>query len=330
MIRRLIIEIFGQEKVEQLKTDTKNEKWKEFEKKIEFLKQDFSVHEPYDCQLDCRLFKEKNAEIKKKLDDYITEYNQKQHEYKYNIKRNPDEKWVLEFPSQVFVDITKDVSKKIFLKLEEVYNNVKNAQIIFTGAGSKNTNIINYIYDYSQEKQLNFKIRTTYQPELSILRGSVLYGFQNNIIRKRKARYTIGIQLHNRWDEDIHKNKGIKVYKEIEKDYYCSNLFSKFITRNEYIEFDQVISHNYIALEKKPSIVFYKTLKYNCKYIDEKDENNNLIIEKFDEVKFDLEDDFDIKRRNVKINMKMGVTYIYAAAEYLKNGKNIEIIQNFF
>ena len=327
LIKRLIIEIFGEERVEKVKNDIKNEKWKEFETKIEALKKDFSSHEPYDCKLDCKLFKDK--ETKKKLDDYITEYNNKQHKYKYQIKRNPDEKWELMFPSQVFVDITKEVSEKIFSKLEEVYNEVKNAQIIFTGAGSKNTNIINYMYDFTKEKNLDFKIGFAYQPEVSILKGSVLFGFQSNIIRKRKSRYTIGIQLHKKWNENLHKNKGKKIYNELKKSYYCSNLFSKFITRNEYIRFDQVISQNYTALEKKPSIIFYKTIKHDCKYIDEKDENNNLIIKKFGEVKFNIENGFDIKNRNVRINLKLGGTYIHATAEYLKNGKKLEIVQNF-
>ena len=330
LIKRLIVELFGEEKVEKLKTDTKNEKWKEFEKKIEYLKQDFSEQEPYFCKLDCRLFKDKNAEIKKKLDDYISEYKQKHLQYKYDIRKNQDDKWTLEFPSQIFTDITKEVATKIFKKLEEVNNNVKNALIIFTGAGSKNSNLINYILDFSQETKLNFKIRHTCKPELSILKGAVLFGFQNNIIKKRKSRYTIGIQLHKTWNENVHKNKGIKVYKELEKKYYCGNLFSKFITINEYIEFDQIISHDYVALEKKPSIVFYKTLKYDCTYIDEKDENNNLIIEKFGEVIFDIEKGFDINNRQVKIDMKMGGTYIYINAVYLKNGKNLEITQNFF
>ena len=42
LIKRLIIEIFGEERVEKVKNDIKNEKWKEFETKIEALKKDFS------------------------------------------------------------------------------------------------------------------------------------------------------------------------------------------------------------------------------------------------------------------------------------------------
>ena len=75
-------------------------------------------------------------------------------------------------------------------------------------------------------------------------------------------------------------------------------------------------------------IAFYKTLKENCKYIDEKDKFGNLIIYKFGAVKFDIKN-FDKAHPQVRINMKMGGTYIYATAIYLNNNIEIQITQNF-
>ena len=111
-IRRLIIELFGVERVQKLKNDVINENWKKIEDTIETLKRDFSEQDIYDCKLDCRLFKEKG--IKKKLNDYIAEYNKKKHEFTYQLKVNPNEKWELMFSSQIFIDITKEISKKYF------------------------------------------------------------------------------------------------------------------------------------------------------------------------------------------------------------------------
>ena len=312
--------------MENLKSN-KNKKWKEFEENIEKLKRNFSHMEPHDCILDCRIFYDKNS--KKTLDEYITEYNENYFNYKYELKSNSEEEWELIFPSQIFVDITKYVAEKIFKKLEEVYNNVKEAKIIFTGAGSKNTNLIQYISDFIDEKNISLEIKSTYQPEISIIKGAVLFGFESNIIRKRKSKYTIGIKVARMWDENLYKDKGKKDYNKLFKREECTNLFQKFITRNEYIGFDQIISHIFSAGSKNPFIIFYKTLKDNCTYIDEKDENNNLIIHKFGEVKFKLEEGFDINNLGLKINMKMGGTYIYATAEYLINGKHIDTIQHF-
>ena len=325
-IKRLIIELFGEEKVKQMKNNSYNEKWDKFEKDIEELKKTFSNYEPVDFKLDCRLFKDKS--IKKKLDDYIKEYNSKELKYKYKIKRDEENKWELVFPSIIFADITKELAEKIFLKLEEIYINVHTADIIVTGAGSKNTNIINYLYDFAKEKKIELNIITTSEPEVAIIQGAVLFGFNNNIIRKRKSKYTIGINAYRSWKEEEHKDKGKKIFNEYDGE-ICSNLFSKFITRNQYINFDEIISKNYLANKVKPLIEFYKTSKENCKYIDEKDENDQLIIEKFGEVEFDIGEDFDEYNRKVRIDMKMGGTYIYASAVYLKTGKELNIIQHF-
>ena len=53
-------------------------------------------------------------------------------------------------------------------------------------------------------------IETPEHPEISIANGAVLFGFDNNVIRKRKARFTIGIKSSRDWDENIHKGKGKK------------------------------------------------------------------------------------------------------------------------
>ena len=92
------------------------------------------------------------------------------------------------------------------------------------------------------------------------MKGAVLFGFQNNIIRKRKAKYTLGIQMHDDWKEKF-QGKGIKDSNTIEKCAQCSNLFSKLITRNDYVEFDKVIWHSYKALIPNPEIVFFKKFK---------------------------------------------------------------------
>ena len=323
-IKRLIIELFGKEKVEQLKNDLTNEDWVKFEKEIEDIKRKYSDFEPTNFKLDCYLFEDENND--KKLDDYINEYNNKNHKYKYEIKKN--RKWELSFPSMIFSDITKELAEKIFLKIEEIYNNVHTGEIITTGAGSKNNNFFHHLYDFAKEKNMHINISSTEDPEVSILKGAVLFGFNSNIIRKRKSKYTIGIKAHRDWEENRYKDKGIKISTELDGD-QCSNLFSKFITRNQYIHFDQIISHKYTALEIIPPIVFYKSFKENCKYVDEKDENNQLIIEKFGEVEFDIGKDFDEYNRKVRIDMKMGGTYIYASAVYLKTGKKIKTIQNF-
>ena len=192
-----------------------------------------------------------------------------------------------------------------------------------TGAGSKNTNITNYLYEFARDKNMEIDITTGPQPEIAIIKGDVLFGLQNGIIRKRRSKYTIGIKNSNKWDEELHKNGGIK--KEDYDDFQarCCNLFSKFITRNQYLDYDQVISREYNSIYPNPKIVFYKTLKEDCTFIDEKDENNNLIINTFGDIQLNIKD-YDKNNSLIRIDMKLGGTYVYMSAVYLKTGKKID------
>ena len=322
-IKRLIVELFGNEKLEKVKYDRR---YKDFEKNIETLKKQLD-DKAYECHLNCRIFKDENNSSDT-LDHYITAYKQKKLDYKYDLKRDKQDEWDLIFPSQVLLDITKKISYEIFQKLDEVYYNVKNVQTIFTGAGSNNKILLNYIQKHFKDKGINFEIKKTIQPEVSILKGAAIYGFKTNIIRRRRPKYTIGVAVSNNWDEKLHKNGGIKIFDKTEKKWKCINLFKKFITINKDIEYNEIISHDFKAAGSKPVIAFYKTLKENCKYIDEKDKFGNLIIYKFGAVKFDIKN-FDKAHPQVRINMKMGGTYIYATAIYLNNNIEIQITQNF-
>ena len=93
---------------------------------------------------------------------------------------------------------------------------------------------------------------------------------------------------------------------------------------NQYIKFSEVIRQEYEAQIKNPNITFYKTYKENCTFIDEKDENGQLIIEKFGKINFDIGEDYDINKRDVIIEMKLGGTYIDVSVIYEKTGKKID------
>ena len=320
-IKKFIMEIFGEEKVKKM---YENEDWDKFEKEIEELKKSCYDNEPTNLNLDCDLFDDESDN--KTLDDYISDYDKKNLKNKYKIQKK--KKWKLEFSNQIFIDIAKELAEKIFSKIEEIYKQVNTGYILLTGAGSKNYVLTNFFYDFAKEKNMKIQITTAPFQEIAIMKGAVLFGFQNNIIRKRKAKYTFGIKKSSIW-KDIYKGKGIKSYEEVEKDYYCSNLFSKFITRNQYVFFDEIITKTFQALNPNPEIIFYKTNKEDCTYIDEKDENGNLILEKLGSATFDIGEDFDVNQRDVIIEMKLGGTYIDICAILSKNGKKLNITKSF-
>ena len=324
-IRRLVIPLFGEENVQKLKEESDdNENWVKFEGEIEKLKRDYKDNPTNFLTLQCIYFFD--DEYPKNLEYYISGYNQKDLQFKYEIKKKKG--WELSFPGKIFSDIIKELAQKIFSKLEEIYNSVKAERIILTGAGSNNKVLINYICCLAEEKNILFDTITPPQPEISIMKGAVLFGFQNDIIRKRKAKYSLGIKSAYEWKEK-YEGKGIKKYEEINGKYYCVNLFYKFITRNDYIDFNKVAEHKFNAANPNPELIFYKTYRKNCEYIDEKDENGNLIIEEFGKVRFDIGEDFDANKREVTIKMKLGGTYIDVCAIYKKSGKRLNATHYF-
>ena len=328
-INRLIIPLFGKEKVNELKNSHDNyDEWITFENNIEMLKKSLSDNLNDILYLDCRLFESE----KKNLNDYISEYYKNNLYYKYKIqnknKNSAKNKWILQFDSQIFHDIMMELARKIFTKIEEIYNDVHTNYIIFSGAGAENHILTNYIIKCSNQKNIKLTTNITINPEVAIINGAVLFGFQRDIIRKRKAKFTLGIQVNEKWATK-YQEKGVKTFLQCANDYFCTNLFSKYITINQYIDYDNIITHNYNALDKRTNISFYKTFKDNCIYTDEKDESGNLVIHKFGETTFDIGEDYDINQKSMTIKMNLGGTYIDVCAIYDKTGRSIHITKSF-
>ena len=333
-INRLIVPLFGEENVNKLKYNIANWKnWNNLEEEIEKAKRSCSSNISHNVsqftRLDCHMFDDDDCD--EPLDYFISEYNKKDLKHKYKLRKEKPLKkknWVLEFDSNIFYDIMKELAQKIVSKLEEIYKSVHTNFIIFTGAGSNNATLINYIQCFAREKNIFFTYKIILYPETTIMKGAVLFGFQREIIRKRKAKYTLGIQINSKW-EDKYQEHGKRNFLQCQNDYYCTNLFSKFITINQYIEFNDIIRKYYIALDKKTNIAFFKTNRDNCTYTDEKDENGNLIIHEFGSVIFNIDEDYDRNQKDIVIEMKLGGTYIDVNAIYVKTGKRLNVIQNF-
>ena len=152
-INRLIIPLFGKEKVNELKNNKDDyDEWTAFENNIELLKKSFPDNLFDILNLDCRLFESEN----KNLNDYISEYYKKNLDYKYKIqnKNNNKNKWILQFESKIFHDITMELAQKIFSRIEEIYNAVHTNYIIFSGAGAENHVLTNYIIKCAKQKKI--------------------------------------------------------------------------------------------------------------------------------------------------------------------------------
>ena len=322
-----IKELFGEECFNNTKKTTclnNYNDWIELEDNIEEFKQKFvnsdQLNSPFkiDLEIFSDYYKDKNIG----LTDLINKFNKKHIDCKLNIDRS----WKILFPYKIMEELMLrlfySISKYIIKIVEYLKSNYLYIKyIILTGGGSLNPNLKKMIQENECLKNITC-VQSRY-PKLAISHGAVLYAFDHNIISPRKAKYTFGIKSRKKWNEKKHKYGGNKIFEDDE--YLCENCFSKFITKNEDIRPDQIISKDYIMSFSKVTVELYKTEENNVKFCDEKDKNGKNRVEKFGEFIIDVGNNFDTSKRNAIVKMKMGGTFISAWATYCATGENAKI-----
>ena len=84
--------------------------------------------------------------------------------------------------------------------------------IIFVGGYSSNEILINLIKN--NLKNLYTFLKPS-NPILAIMEGAVIFGIEPSTITGRKAKYTIGAEVSDPWDDKKHSGKGKKFYNLI-------------------------------------------------------------------------------------------------------------------
>ena len=248
----------------------------------------------------------------------VDKYNNNCNNKELKLKIKSKKKWVIEFPHKIIYNYIKEQVNGIckiinnMIKCDEGINS-----IILVGGYCSNQVLISEI-----KRQLSNKISNFLKPSkpcLSIMEGAVLFGLNPNKIVQRKARYTIGIDSLELWDEELHSKNGKKFYSKERDIWGCSNCFLLFIKVNQTIELGQeIIKEVYFNLPNYVEMNFYKTLKTNPIFFDEKG------IEKIGKLRLDVGKDYPLDERDCIITMRIGGTFIDVKAKHLKSGKTIK------
>jgi len=237
-------------------------------------------------------------------------------ELKLEIKS--EKKWIIEFPHKIIYNYIKkqvnsicEIINKI-LRYDEEINSV-----ILVGGYCSNEILISEI-----KKQLSNKISNFIQPSkpcLSIMEGSVLFGLNPNKIIQRIAKYTIGMDTSDLWNEELHSKNGKKFYNEAYKVYECADCFSIFIKAKESLKLGQEIIKDYDFIQPRYcSMRFYKTLKSNPIFVHEEG------VENIGQLRLDAGKDYPPGERDFTVTMRIGGTFIDVKAKHLKSGKSIK------
>ena len=295
--------------------------WCDLEDQIENFKIQLSLENVKNKEterINCTIFKEfieKNFSITQLINNYN---NNCPNEWK--IQKIVQFK--IYFPYKIIYDLTKELMiDKVIKSINMISKEVTNIQtIIYAGSVSKNDTIREMIK--KEFPNIKNHICSTF-PSIAVVSGAVYFGFEPFLIYYRRAKYTIGIDCDDIWNERYNDRPEKKYWDSKEKEYFCKECFHKYIEINEKIAVNSIITKIFKMPDPKCHIILYKTNKIDAKYIDEKDEKGNNILSKFGEIFFDIGDSFDPNNREIKIELKIGGTFITAKATHIYSSKEV-------
>lgn len=116
----------------------------------------------------------------------------------------------------------------------------------------------------------NDRMVIPFDASLSVLKGAVFFGHRKELISRRVARYTYGIQTWPKFDASIHSLDRKEIVNGEER---CRNVFQKFVTKGDPMEHGLRKSYIFNRLEHEKSLscgVFVSSQK-DPKYVDDPD-----------------------------------------------------------
>jgi len=300
--------------------------WCELERQIKDFKEGATIEKiekneiyPINCSLFQDIF---DDDID--IDDLLKEYNDNINDSSLILTlRNVKRRWIIDFPYEIIFSLMKIQANSISEIINEINKKEVIKTIIFVGGYCSNEILVNLIKN--NLKKVNVFLQPS-NPSLAIMEGAVLFGIEPSTINMRKAKYTIGDEAANPWDDKKHSGKGEKFFDEEFNGWFCKKCFDKFIEINQNLKYEEEISHEYVINknQKDIKIYFYKTKKKNPIFTFEED------VIKIGECLLDIGIAYEkIKDRTLKVIMKFGGTFIDVTAIHLKSGKSVKTILHF-
>jgi hypothetical protein len=218
------------------------------------------------------------------------------------------------------IDLTKErIVDKVINHLKNIFKNIPDIQsIIYAGSVSSN----DFIISMFKKKIQNVKHYCSFYPSLAVAKGAVRFGFAPFVIKSRISKFTIGIDVIDKWNEELHgKRNDLKFFDKFYNCFYCKDLFSPIIKMNQKVGLNEIISKKLQISSSKNTMKFYKTSEQNVIFIDEKSTTTSKKkLLQFGELTLDVGKSFDNNNRDVVLELYLGGTFIDAKVKY----KNIE------
>jgi len=180
------------------------------------------------------ILKEVKAITGKNIEDLVAEY--KRHGVEW------DECEGLVIKSDAIYNLFLPVITQIVTAIDQVLKNLSVIvlkKILLVGGFTA----CKYLYDEIKRTFSPGKIvEVSSTPSLAVLKGAVLYGLHQDMIRSRVMCQSIGIETWDDFEPGIHDEK--RKTTSYEKD-LCQNVFTKFVEINESVSTDKNIEHTF-------------------------------------------------------------------------------------
>ena len=156
------------------------------------------------------------------------------------------------------------------------------------------------------------------RPENAVVTGAVLFGLDPNIKNTRKAKYSIGFNCDDIWDEKIHGGIGEKYFDNNNNVYKCRNSFHSFIKKGQDISPNDVVEQSFATMNPRTIVLrFFKSEKVNPVLWTEND------VEEISNAQLDLGRDYPENERDFIIKLKFGGTYVDASCYHVKSQREL-------
>ena len=283
--------------------------WNEFEEKIKNQKRITYAIKDSSFSLSCQIFSD--FENGAKLKDLVNKFNKSCKEgWKVDIKN--EKFWILEFPNKIIFDLIEDHAKKIGAQISEICYQVKDIEsILYVGGYCANEVLI----DLLKKNFPNLVHLKPSCPERAVIQGAVIFGINPFVIGSRKARYTIGFNCDDPWDEKIHGS--VIENKYYDNNYHCHkcrNSFHTFIKKGDDLIQKNFIEQSFITMNSRVVVLkFFMSHKENPVLTTEDG------VELIGNEQLDLGRDYPLEERNFILRINFGGTYAVASCLHEKS-----------
>ena len=163
--------------------------------------------------------------------------------------------------------------------------------------------------------QVQIPVIVPENPEVSVAKGAVMFGWNPNMFKSRKSKRTYGISERRIFLENIHPER-LMIYDD-DNVKECASCFEKLVSVNEEVEIDQIVTRSYVPCahnQLSMNINIYESEKINVSYCDEPG------VRKLGVIKVPMADTNGDRDREVKVEVRFGGTEFFVICKDVTTG----------